>query len=309
MARLFERFTKHFLIGLLICTGCISGIFAQNSADFFISASYENLTIYNRYQQRISGDEIRQNFAKLQPLQIEERQTKLSDGFTDCMKVRLGRNTFFIATDEDGAPKFSNQPAEFAFLENCNLLGDTVSVLQNGEIFIAQDLAYPNIGDDRKIFLATGEQFVRLFEWQRQIFAKQPENPVLFGWTNLPKRGEGSSWEIRAAEKLPKKSPAAEKSFFEVQQFVEMQTGEINRVLTRLFGYFNEKKGENRTPPQWETTTENEQIIRCKFINSSDIDRFNESSRYLFIRLENYLLNSGFSVAMSGSEIVIRRKT
>lgn len=308
MARLFERFTKYFLIGLLICSGCISGIFAQNSADFFISASYENLTIYNRYQQRISGDETRQNFAKLQPLQIEERRTKLSDGFTDCMKVRLGRNSFFIATDEDGAPKFSNQPADFAVLDNCNLLGDTVLVLQNGEIFIASDLAYPNIGDDRKIFLATGEQLVRLFEWQRQIFAKQPENPVLFGWTNLPKRGEGSSWEIRSTEKMAKKSPAAEKTFYEIQQFVEMQTGEINRVLTRLFGYFNEKNGENRTPPQWEIVTEDDQMIRCKFINFSDIDRFNDSSRYLFIRLENYLLNSGFSVDLANSEIVIRRK-
>ncbi len=298
-----------FIFQLIISTS----FFAQTpgeSADFLIVENPANLRIYNKFEQQISYADQAKTFLPFQPLRVIAKDAFLSDNFTPCLKIRLDRDIFYIIKTDAGRLENSAQSGEQIFIENATVLNDTVEVLRDQQLFIAQIADGTKIPDSRKHFLAKGMLVQQVFRKKNRIFIAILDNPARYGWSNISRRQENLLWRrfrnLKPADELP-----AVDSFPGILHETRQKIAEVNELLARLFGYFNQKTGMKKSPPQWEVIAENRKI-RCKLrnlpVSDSEANPFAESTRYLLLALENIALRGGYEVVNTATEIVIRQK-
>ncbi len=283
---------------------------AGATADFFIAEKPDRLLIYNRFQQVIPAPERQKLFFSYQPLWIEQPDGLLSDGFTPCLKVRVGRAVYYVIKQADGRPENHEQIGEYAIVENCEVLGDTVEVLRSGELFIAPAVQYRDAGNARKIYPETGERLVRIFRHRGRIFVQKAGAPPVFGWSNIAGNQKNRWWREISSPGVPvarnrQVDPA------EIAAQVERETDAFNETLRQLFAYFNEKTGQQKPVPYWQIQVSAGEV-QCTLINpfrdeGSTASPYAESTRYLLIRLENMLQGSGYSLHSTPDGFVIRK--
>ena len=300
------------LLPLLITLVPLAG-FAQNpgeSADFLIVENPANLRIYNKFEQQISYADQAKLFLPFQPQRVIARDAFLSDKFTPCLKIRLARDIFYIIKTDAGTLENSAQLGEQAFVENAVVLDDTVEVLRDQRLFVAQIADGKKIPDSRKTFLAKGTLVRRIFRKKNRVFIAVLSSPAMFGWSNISRRQENRLWR-RFRSSKPADEARAVGSFPGILHETRQKIAEVNELFARLFGYFNQKTGMQKSPPRWDIIAENREI-RCKLrnlpVSGSEANPFAESTRYLLLTLENIALRGGYEVVNTATEIVIRRK-
>lgn len=267
-------------------------------ADFLIAERPDRLLIYNRFQQVIPEPERQKRFLPYQPLWIEQQDGYLSDGFTPCMKIRVGRDTYYIIKQTDGQPENPDQIGEYVILENCEALGDTVEILRSGKVFIAQTVQYRDITNVQKIYPDAPDRLVRIFRHRGHTFVQKPGASPVFGWSNITERQKDRLWRAVRSEQPP--AAARQIDLPEIAARVERETDAFNETVRQLFAYFNQKTGQQKPVPRWQVRVNREEI-QCTLENpltagEAGASPYAESTRYLLIRLENMLQGTGYSL-------------
>ena len=287
--------------------------FAQTpgeSADFLIVEKSANLRIYNRFEQQISYADQAKMFLPFQPLRVIAKDAFLSDKFTPCLKIRRARDIYYIIKADSEMLENSAQLGEQTFVENAVVLNDTVEVLRDQRLFVAQIADGTKIPDALKNFLAKGTLVQQAFRKKNRVFIAVLGDPATYGWSNIFRQQENRLWRRFRHAKPVDELPEVD-SFPGVLHETRQKIAEVNELFARLFGYFNQKTGMQKSAPQWDVIAENREI-RCKLRNlpdsGSDASPFAESTRYLLLALENIALRGGCEVINSATEIIVRER-
>ena len=291
------------LMGILLLCMTAQG----QSLRYLIAATPGNFIIYDRYQQRLSPQERTKRFASFQPLLIEDDATMLSDGFTPCLRVRSGRETYFILKTDDDAPQNAELAGGWMILDNCTLLADTVVALQDGGIRMAAALSPATATAGQLHDLSQDQQLYRLFSHQRKVFALRAGRPAVYGWAFLENSRQGSEWAFFHGKNIRTTRPTATLSDILVD--INNQTMPINRLLESLFYALNDQSGQSRTPPRWRVTPEGKDTIAIRLTDTGSIpaNAFPETHRYLQLRLENLAVGTGFRLSSNSTEFLLSR--
>lgn len=304
MLKTFTRF--FFLSFLILCLSATSSLAQHTSV--FISEAPENLVLFDRYQQQMSYSEIRSKLYAYTPFFVEERRALLSDNLTSAMKTRFNNQLFFIGLDENGNV-LQRTESNFEFYSGCETIFDTAVVLRDNAIWVQPGLKPQQTDENQRFFLSAGDKVIRLFKWKQYIYVQTTGGIPIFGWSNLTDANKGQLWEPpRTAEFQSKISTPNNLTFDEIESFVHQNFAEANRVMASLFDYFNRQYQRDLPPPRWVIRSVPPREIICELTDAPADNRFSESTRYLFIRIENYLLKSAYTVKLEGQRIIIHRK-
>jgi hypothetical protein len=291
-----------------LCLNAAHPLTAQQRTAVLISEAPENLVLFDRYQQQMSYNEIRSKFYAYAPFFIEERRTLLSDNLTNAMKTRFNNQLFFIGLDEDGNI-LQRAGSNFEIYSGCEAISDTAVVLRDNAIWIQPGLKPQQTDENQRFFLSAGDNVIRLFKWKQHIYVQTTGGIPIFGWSNLTDANKGQLWEPpRNAESRTPGATANNLTFDEIENFVQEKLGETNKVMANLFAYFNRQYQRDLPPPKWVIRSTPPREIICELTDAPADNRFSESTRYLFIRIENYLLKSAYTVKLEGNRIIIHRK-
>ena len=286
----------------------IHPLVAQQRTTVLICESPENLVLFNRYQQQLSYDEIRLRLKAYTPFFVEERQTLLNDELTTAIKTRYNNQLFFIGLNEKGEI-LQRSNSNIEIYTDCETIFDTAVVLHNNAVWVQSGLKPQQADKNQRFFLSAGDKVIRLFKWKRFVYVQTTGGIPIFGWSNLSNARQGQLWEPPHIAEIPKSNSAQNNlTFDDVEQFTRQKLEEANKVLQALFEHFNRQFQRDLLPPQWTIRSAPPLEIICELTNAPPDNRFNESTRYLFFRIENYLLKSDYTVKLEGNRIIIYRK-
>lgn len=261
--------------------------------DFLIVQKVEQLSIYNKYQQEASRRE-RQLFAPCVPMKILKPNDVLGDGFTPCMRVEVDGQPFYLLKEKDGTLTRSGSPGYEKVFSNATVLLDTVHILTDKLILFSPIGSQPQ-------HISRHDSLVRVFRHQTLTYCRTLSTPPLFGWVDFNGRKEERDWAVL------KHRPAAGSSLSLVVEKVKTRIEEVNRVLTRLFRFFNSQTNQQKQTPAWTMNASSNAII-CTLEGATSADLFQQSTFYLVNEIENIALGSEFQVTRSPGRIEIRPK-
>ena len=278
-------------IGVLVLLG---GVQPLEAADFLIVEKVEGLSLYNKYQQEASRTE-RQLFVPFVPMKILKQNDMLGDGFTPCMQVEVDAQIFYLLkNDNGGLSRLGARGYEKTF-NNAAALLDTVQLLSNKSILLSPI-------NSQARHLSSHEQVVRVFRYQNLIYCRTLNAPSVFGWVDFNGMKEGREW-VGVKHRVSTETSISSLVSQKIQQRVE----EVNRVLTRLFRFFNAQTSQQKPTPAWIIESSNT-ALTCTLGGADDNKQFQESTFYLVNEIENITLGSAFQVTHSPGRIEIRPK-
>jgi|GEM_PF-6167841 len=278
---------------------CISLIFffilpvpAQEQADFLLIESPQKLVIYNKYEQNISPAESRQ-LTPWQPLRIVDENIYLSDSFTRAMKVRLGRDTFFIIRDSETELRNQQLAGQLVTLKKAQVLSDSLQIISPDNL---QSLQTPD-GKITAFDLRSGMKLQREIVYRGYSFVRTTELPLRYGWIKLPRR-VGKSWQ-------PMERATQDQSIDTILPQLQYQVNALNELYIKLYAHLNQKHGKNESPTQWQfsKTSEQELLLSPGNQESSPVGEL------LWENLRRSLAGSAFTTELDGYNIRIKRKS
>lgn len=298
------KYLIFYLFSFAIIFGFSNSATAQSpgeKADFLIVEHPAGLLIYSKYQQKLSYQE-QARILPYQPMQVLQKDTHLSDGYTPCMKVRINNSTYFVINDEEG--NFVNEGGigYHSLFQNCTVLQDTAEVLLNRTIFISKTPTYQSTNQSQKYFLQKKDRLLRLFSLRGYVYVQTLAAEKDFGWCNLSENTRNQSWQMVRQTTRPQKGIPVE-----ISQRIESDIQEVNFLLEQLFTYFNRETGENKPIPRWNIDATDNRIT-CSLNDPQYVGTFPESIRYLMNSLENAVLGTPYNVFHDGGIIEVRRK-
>ena len=268
--------------------------------EFFIVQYPSQLILYNKYEQKISFDKLRQ-LPEYLPVKILERNVYLSDGFTPVMKGEINGELIYIATDETGETVNSDLIGYHRFFRNCLPVNDTVVVITSQTVFLAKRPTFANSGESEKRFLEPGDKLRRLFRWRNWTYVEKTGRWKEYGWSYLSSVQENRSWQM-----VEPVWESTDTRFSRIVQEVERELNEVNILLEQLFSRLSRSTGHQLSPPYWRMEVWEEQINGYRD-NASDANAFSESTRLLVNRLQNIVQGTPYRVTLRDGVIIIRK--
>ena len=294
--------SKHlpYLCSLLILSvTAVAAVYGQSprTVDFFVAENPRALTIYNRYQQKISLSESRL-FRPFVPMEIVEDNALLSDNFTHCMRVKIGDATFYLLREGNNALMNDQEAGYTGAFRKCLVVDDTVQVMQDRAHTVS-----PRFRATDEIPLRKNTRVRRLFRKNRSYFVQILGPNTRYGWTYFPPRKQNSTWKSYNAG-----SPVLKNAFPErVSNRVHTKIREVNAILRDLFNQFNAETGEVRPAPQWQVEVMDSQIV-CTINDPFYAEGFSKSMQYIVNDLDNVVRGTNLAVRYNDGVIEIKKK-
>ncbi|MBL8029305.1 MAG: hypothetical protein JNL74_22980 [Fibrobacteres bacterium] len=139
----------------------VTFVFAAGNGDFIIVNDVSKITLLDKFQQRVSGGELKQ-FQGATPFQIIKRDETLGDEITVAHRVMFNNRIFFIVS-----------PPKSTELKNCRIINDTINVDNNRYLRVIE-----NKGETYLVALSTGItggwRKLSSSDWSKE--SKQPES-------------------------------------------------------------------------------------------------------------------------------------
>jgi hypothetical protein len=177
---------------------------------------------------------------------------------------------------------------------NAIVLLDTVQVL------IDKSILFSSI-NSRARYISSPDLLVRVFRHQALTYCRTLNEPHTFGWVDFGRTKEGLEWTVVKRRASPGMSISL------VSEKIKIRVGEVNRVLARLFRFFNSQTNQERPAPSWSIETTSN-TITCSLQGAVHGEQFEQSTFYLINEIENIALGSEFQVSRSPGKIEIRPK-
>jgi hypothetical protein len=279
------------VVCLLICLAPSQG---KAGTDFLVIEHVDRLQVYNKYQQEATAQERRQ-LVPFAPMNIVKANDTLSDGFTRCMQIGVGGQIFFLLKDSDNRFIRSGPLGYERTFTNTSILNDTVQVLTRNSVQISMI-------DSRTHYLASGDLILRIFRQGNLTYCQTLSNNRFYGWVDFNAKGNHGTWKVvkRVAQSDESLSPV-------IVHRIEKQIAEVNRVLARLYDFFNHQTHQSKSPPQWNVESSNGAVL-CTLQGQPGGEAFGQSTFYLVNEIENSVLGSEFHVIHSPGSIEIRNR-
>lgn len=278
-------------ISILVLFGTAKPLHAT---DFLIVEKIEQLSIYNKYQQEASRRE-RQLFAPFAPIKILKANDVLGDGFTYCMQVENEGQIFYLLREKDGGLSQSGALGHETIFTNAIILLDTVQILTERSLLLSPI-------NSQARHLSSRDLLVRIFRHQSLTYCRTLSAPPVFGWVDFNGKTEGVIWSALQHRTSPGTSITPL-----VSQKILKRVEEVNRVLARLFLFFNSRTNQQKQTPAW-TMEASSNVITCTLGGTASAEQFQQSTFYLVNEIENIALGSEFQVTRSPGRIEIRHK-
>lgn len=285
------RFECLALVCLLLCLGIDR---AKAGTDFLIIENVDRLQIYNKYQQVATAQD-RELFARFAPMRILKASDVLGDGFTRCMQVEVGGQIFFLLKDADNHLGRSGSLGYERMFSNTIILLDTVQILTGHSVRVSPE-------NSQAEYLSPGALALRIFQHGKLTYCQTLTGARLYGWADFKGNENHRTWQVvdRITQKRVSLSPPTIHK-------IEMQIAEVNRVLTKLYGFFNRQTHQNKPPPQWSVDASNDRIL-CTLQGEPNGEAFKQSTFYLVNEIENVVLGSDLHVTHTPGSIEIRNR-
>jgi hypothetical protein len=277
-------------IGITVLLGPVSQLHA---ADFLVVEKVEQLSVYNKYQQEASSRE-RQLLVSCVPMRIIRPNDMLGDGFTPCMQVEIDGETFYLLKENNGSLSRGGSLGYEKVFSNATVLLDTVHAVTGRSLLFS-----PINSRARRI--SPGEFVVRVFRHQNMTFCRTLSAPPVFGWIEFSETIDGRDWVVMS-HRTSSRAPISR-----VSEKIKNRVDEVNRVLARLFRFFNVQTNQQKPTPVW-IMESSSSVITCKLEGTVNAGQFEQSTFYLASEIENIALGSEFQVTRSPATIEIRAK-
>ena len=278
------RLTALLLTGLLGLAGA-----APDGVDLLVADNPRAFRILNKYEQELPFQE-RQGFTPHLPLEVVDESALLSDGFTSCMIVRVGRERYYLLKRDDGELMEADRGGTTAIYRDATAVDDSVSILREGVLAFR---ARPD-GDARPgAEPAAGAVFARRYTWRDWSYLERPDAAIRQGgWVRLTERARGRDWEPlehRETDGLP-------------GRVVDAVAGEV-ATANRLFAALADRFGG--PAPAWEWTL-TDGMLRCTLRHDGDTAAFAASRQQFLLTLRRRVAASALEVVETGEAIVVR---
>ncbi len=259
----------------------VFSITAQQSktANFVVAKNPLSLTIFNKYQQRLSSDQLK-IFPVGIPFQILKENELLSDGYTKSIKVLYENNLYFIGKGDN-----RKSPPEFLKFQNALIFYDTVEVTVSNRLFFNS-----RNQSQSSVYLQKGNLLLRIFKDGQFIYAKKLTDGNQFGW--IPKAGNY----------LEKYNSFKNKTVYKngipgfLVSSVERKINVINDKIGKLYSVYNQKENKKLPLPNLRLETQGNKLI-CSFTNLPELNAFAGTQKYILNELETVFLGSGYKIS------------
>jgi hypothetical protein len=284
--------TLIFVINIILLSG--SQTLAQK-ADYLIAENPADLVIYNKYQQRLSGQVLDQ-FSAYTPFRIVEQDELLSDQISRASRVEYNNRILFILKDDENHYLQKNETGYIKIFNNCKMINDTIKITADHRINLFSRPEFQYRKSEQQP-LEKDQLCIRIFQHKQLYFIKvSGKNPV-FGWTQLAGR---PGWDVVKTDEI-RLTSIPDKLIFRLRIKIES----VNREYQNFFSYFNRKYNQNKIIPKWELEISDHEISG-KLNDPKIAGQLQNSSRYLMQDIDNIFLGSELSVAYSDSAFTIR---
>jgi hypothetical protein len=286
--------------GLLWCllwglavTGAFRTGMAQEKGGLLLVERPARLTVLNRYQQNATSAE-RAAFQPFAPIVVVKERDLLGDGFTPCMRVKIGGVEFFLVRDGSGRLAGEAHAGAVFRFEGVPLAGDTISILSAGVVRFTS-------ADSRNTrMLGAGERLVRIFSLGQRTYVRRSTGSTPYGWAELAHAAQGRSWAIaRLASAVPSTVPPP------ITDAVRSAVSRTNNKLTSIFAFIATRGASHRVTPRWEVQSEGK-LLRCTLVGGAAQRDLPESTRYLMNDIEGRIAGSGFRAVESPDGFEVR---
>ncbi len=268
----------------------VFSITAQQSktANFIVVNNPSSLTVFNKYQQRLSSDQLKLFPAGI-PLQILKDNDLLSDGYSKAIKVSFENNIYFIIKNDN-----LKSLSESISYKNVKLFSDTVEVTVSNKIFFNS-----RNQSESSDFLDKGTRLLRVFRDGQFYYARKLNSGNQFGWIPSNKN--------YLVKPLLQKTANSDKSGISNFLFsnAEKKITAINEKLEKLYSIYNQKESRNISVPNLTLETQDRKLI-CRFQNLTENNAFSATQKYIQNELEIVFLGSGYKISKTdfGFEII-----
>ncbi len=275
-----------FWLQIFIILG-LATLIQASAREIWIIEDPAQLSIYNRYEQRLSNSEKSQLIPNA-PWIILERNYVLSDRFTTTIKAEVENSLYYLQTDETGRLINESSAGVIEKIRAAKALGDTIRTTADNIILIEPT----GSGEP----LADGILLHRLFSDQQKIYVKDLTGQR-YGWISA---ADEPSWEIYHP---PSSAEAYQRYLFERADRVIQN---FNIRLSKLFDHLNQFSNNSIAPPQWINTRDHD-ILRYTFQTDRKDKFFDRSNNYLYQELKDLLYGSAYTVQLTDRELVISK--
>ncbi|MFH0736669.1 MAG: hypothetical protein V1773_00970 [bacterium] len=264
-------------------------IYSQKIADFVIIEKPQNLVIYNKFKQAISGNQ-KQLFSSYKPYQVKKSSGLFNDGVRGYMELDVNNESYYFVKDANGDYYNKAKSGEWFFFNDKKTYYDSIIVLTNNK------LLFYNMIQKKEIFLNEGDVLIRIFEDANLFYCKLVKNNT-YGKVNLS-GGNNSFFNIINN----KKANRAKIISSELKEKIAAKFNESNKLFKKLYAFFNTENEKNLIAPLWVIKTNNYSIeaVLTHYSNT-----FENSNKYLINQIQNIVLGTDLKVKLSANKIII----
>jgi hypothetical protein len=286
---------NYFRVYSLIFLFCFTVIYANPRVDFLILGSMKPYTVYNSFEQPLTGSE-KAAFAPGSPLKIINFEVKLGDQITHALRFSLEQKDYYLVKDAKGYFAGEKKKDSHLLLKGCVLLNDTFEVLNDKSIRFSDKSSF----GDNFTYLKKRELLVRVFEQNGSFYVFKKAPDPKYGWCRVLSE---NNW--RRVLKFTKSENELSSEIRE-QLFARMDS--VNHIYTRYFESFNKISGLDKRTPRWSLAADNGEIrwiLNSPYVNTAPLK---ESTEYLIRDLEGILLGKPFYAVYGNGEITIKSR-
>jgi hypothetical protein len=275
------------LLAAFIITPAISQTF-----DVVIIEKPRYLTVYDAFQQSLASSQLFM-FQPFVPMKVLKTHDVFSDGLTNCMKVDVDGNIYFLLKNDSGRLAGYDKLGTVKTYKRKAFLHDTIT------IFVSRKIIFQNSADGSRSFLTASDRCVRYFEDAESIYIKRIGKDPAFGWISAQGTQEGVLWKIVhiAEGRSEFSSSLRERIYGRVQS--------VNQTLAQIYTVLNRESGKQLIVPRWYVDPQAE-LLSIFLIPESAVSIYPKSVELLKTSIQTYLLGTGYNVLITGNKIAIK---
>ena len=262
--------------------------------DVVIIEEPRHLIAYDAFQQSLASSQLTV-LRPFVPMKILKAHDVLGDGLTNCIKVDVDGNIFFLLSDDSGRLVGGNKLGTVKTYERKVFFQDTITIL------VSRKIIFMSFADGSQSSLAAGERCVRYFENAGSVYVKRLGKDPAFGWIRIPVAEEGSWWQIvrTASVQLELSSALRERMNGRILQ--------VNQTLAQIYAVLNRESGKRLKAPQWYVDPHAESLSFV-LLPESALNIYPQSVEALKTSLQTYLLGTSYNAFMTGNKIDIKSR-
>jgi len=245
---------------------------AASRADYILLTHPQQCLILNKYEQTLSRP-----LPVGAPLRLVQPQLLLSDSLTSAAKVEFNGQIYYLLSGQE----FQQS------IQRALVLNDTVTLR------VKQKHWQPLLAFSKAPLLSQSSLITRYFKTKRGTYVFSNG----FGWARLTKK------EVKPLARSAITSRTLPPALL---ARIRARVASANQSLQELTSYFNTKFPQERTAPQWQTSSEANRL-RITFQQPAAASFFQRSAAVLKDEINQILLGSPFNCTATGDTLIVKR--